>query len=47
MSQNKQIVVEAIEEIESSVKKGFKKEEFVKKFRDKIDKYIKNIIEES
>lgn len=40
MSKYKKIIEDLIEDIESSVKKGFKKEEFIRKFREKIDNLV-------
>jgi len=40
MSEEKDIVEEFIEEIESSIELGFNKDDFVIKFRNKIDKII-------
>ena len=40
MSENKEIIKNLIKFIESAVKKGFEKENFVKKFRQKIDDFI-------
>jgi len=40
MSNNNEIIEDFIKFIESSVKEGFKKEAFIKVFREKIDKFL-------
>jgi len=44
MSHNKKIVEEIIEDVESSIREGLDKAEFIKKFRDKIEIYLKEKI---
>lgn len=44
MSQNKKIINEIIEYIESSIREGLDKVEFIKEFRDKIEIYLKENI---
>ncbi len=41
MSQNKKMIEDIIEYIETIVHQGFKEADFIKNFRDKIEKYIK------
>ena len=40
MSQNKKIIDDKIEYIETSIHKGLEDVNFIKNFRDKIEKYI-------
>ncbi len=44
MSQNKEIINEIIEYIESSIREGLDKAEFIKEFREKIVIYLKEKI---
>ena len=44
MSQNKKIINEIIEYIESSIREGLDKADFIKEFRDKIEIYLKEKI---
>jgi len=40
MSQNKNIVNEIIEYIETAIQKGFDEVSFIKKFREKIENFL-------
>jgi len=44
MSQNKKLIDEIIEYIESSIREGLDNVEFIKEFRDKIEIYLKENI---
>lgn len=41
MSQNKKVIDEIIEFIESSIREGLEEAEFIKSFRNKIENYLK------
>lgn len=43
MSQNKKIIDEIIENIESSIREGLKEADFIKNLRKKIEDYIKEV----
>lgn len=40
MSQNKKIIEEIVDYIESSIREGFDEAIFIKEFRNKIEKYL-------
>ena len=44
MSENKKTINEIIEYIESSIREGFEKEDFIREFREKIEIYVKEKI---
>jgi len=44
MSQNKRIIEEIIEYIETSIHKGLDEADFIKNFRNKIENYIEENI---